>query len=821
MDSEKEIILKNKYRIIKQIGRGAMGHVYLAKSLDNDREFAVKKLEISCETGLNENMAKEIFSKEVKFLSRFNHRGLPRFQEIFVENNSHYLIMEYIKGKTLEEIINSGERVEERRAIKWIIEIGEILSYLHNSFEAPIVYRDLKPANIIITPEGMPRLIDFGISRYYNPDKNTDTFRLGSPGYAAPEQYKGRGQSGPQTDIFSMGVILYELLTGYDPTVTPFKFPPMKTLNPSLSDDLVKIVTRAVELRALKRYISVLEFKEDLEKYISPPSTDLKVIPQSRIVLRKTSVRFFELFTARDIVPFIYFILVSLIYSVTIIMAGGLDFSIIIIPLMFIAIIVRSIFYSNLLVTKLNLYFNGMFLINSKDLISGDTPLHSAIKTGDENFASLLISMGADIYIRNNVGESPLEMALDKGYRRTVFLLIEAGADMCIRGKKNLLIEVIKKEWDDVALMLLEREVDVSIKDKGGNTPLHLAVNFLLRNLVSHLIKRGFDININNNMGDTPLHTGISKDEGISMLLVDSGADVNVVNSDGNTPLHLAIKKEFTSLIKLLIKNGARVNVGNKQGDSPLHIAIERGDREIIDLLIAGKADMECKNGKAMTPLQVAAEKGKKEIVELFIKKEANRYVKNKNGESLLILAIKNNHRDVVELLVKNEVSPDPACSEDRLILHTLIQKEWSDIAELLISKGADTNSPDKQGRTPLYPAIEKNSFHLIESLLSHGSDINVKDIYKSTPLHLAAENNRYEITELLILKGADLNLKDRMDRTPLHIAVEKNNMDILNCLIKGGAHRGIKDRYGRTPLEMANFKGYKEISEVLSHEKS
>ncbi|RJR06706.1 serine/threonine protein kinase, partial [Candidatus Parcubacteria bacterium] len=359
MDSEKELILKNKYRIIKQIGKGAMGHVYLAESLENDREFAVKKLEISSETGLNENMAKEIFSKEVKFLSRFNHRGLPKFQEIFVENNSHYLIMEYIKGRTLEEIINSGERVEERRAIKWIIEIGEILNYLHNSFESPIVYRDLKPANIIITPADTPRLIDFGISRYYNPDKNTDTFRLGSPGYAAPEQYKGRGQSGPQTDVFSMGVILYELLTGYDPTVTPFKFPPMKTLNPSLSDELVKIVSRAVELRALKRYISVLEFKEDLEKYHPPSSTDtdLKVIPQRRIVRRKASVRFAELFSARDLVPFIQFAVIFFFYSIIIInKAPGLNFSIIIF-IMFIALIIRFIFYNNLLVAKFDLYF--------------------------------------------------------------------------------------------------------------------------------------------------------------------------------------------------------------------------------------------------------------------------------------------------------------------------------------------------------------------------------------------------------------------------------------------------------------------------------
>ncbi len=152
------------------------------------------------------------------------------------------------------------------KALKWTIEIARILDYLHNSFEAPIVYKDLKPSNIIITPEGMPRLIDFGTSRFYNPEKDSDTHRLGTPGYAAPEQY--RGQSTAQSDVFALGVILFQMLTGYDPTAAPLKFPPMNSINPFLHSDLEAIVGRAIEKDPLCRYISAMEFKEKLEKYM-------------------------------------------------------------------------------------------------------------------------------------------------------------------------------------------------------------------------------------------------------------------------------------------------------------------------------------------------------------------------------------------------------------------------------------------------------------------------------------------------------------------------------------------------------------------------
>ena len=265
MSHERGTILKNTYRIVSLLGSGSMGNVYLVEKIKDDKRLVIKELIFKKGVGLDEKSGREIFAREAEFMKGFSHPGIPKIYETFSEDGKDYLVMDYIEGKTLEELISSGETILKNKAIKWTMELAGILDYLHNSFHSPIVYRDLKPSNVIITPKGEAKLVDFGIARYYNPDKNTDTFNYGSPGYAAPEQYKGRGQSSPQSDVFGLGVILFQMLTGYDPTLKPFTFPPM-----NLHDDrLESIVRRAIELNPLKRYISVMEFKEVLEKYLS------------------------------------------------------------------------------------------------------------------------------------------------------------------------------------------------------------------------------------------------------------------------------------------------------------------------------------------------------------------------------------------------------------------------------------------------------------------------------------------------------------------------------------------------------------------------
>ena len=265
MTLEKGTILNNTYSIISLIGKGSTGNVYLVENIKNKKKLVLKELTFSEKKISNQERAEEIFFREAEIMAKFSHPGLPEMYGMFKENDRMYIEMDYIEGKNLEEIINSSpEPVDTEKAINWIIETTKIMDYLHNAFEKPIVYRDLKPSNIIITPENKVKLVDFGIGRYCNPD----TLNCGSPGYTVPEQHREKGRSSPKTDIFRLGVILFHMVTKYDPTIKPFTFPDIQKENPHIPDELKNIIEIAIELKPGCRYISIAEFRETLKKYL-------------------------------------------------------------------------------------------------------------------------------------------------------------------------------------------------------------------------------------------------------------------------------------------------------------------------------------------------------------------------------------------------------------------------------------------------------------------------------------------------------------------------------------------------------------------------
>jgi len=258
--------LDDHYTIDEILGKGAMGHVYLVRD-DDFNFFAIKEM-ASFSTIEERDLALRTFYQEVKILENIKHSALPQFFEKIVEGNKIYIVMEYISGDTLEKIIqNSSAPLEEKNAVYWAIQICEIFYYLHTLTPEPIIYRDLKPANIIISNKNIVRLIDFGIARHYDPFKDSDTLRLGTPGYAAPEQCRKQGQSTPRSDIYSLGVLLHQLLTLHDPSTTPFRLPPMKKFNTQISDQLEWIIKKAIELDPANRYLDSDLFKEELLDY--------------------------------------------------------------------------------------------------------------------------------------------------------------------------------------------------------------------------------------------------------------------------------------------------------------------------------------------------------------------------------------------------------------------------------------------------------------------------------------------------------------------------------------------------------------------------
>jgi len=266
------IVLKNRYRIDGVLGEGAHGTVYSAADLNIDgTSWAVKEIrECSLPAGERQDVLAH-FYREAGILRSLNHTGVPKVVDVFCHDSCHYMVMEHVEGQTLQELFRSA-KPDVRTVVGWALRLCQILECLHESNPHPLIFRDLKPANIMITGRGRLILIDFGIARFLNPAKNGDTVALGTPGYAPPEQY-GNAKTDCRSDIYSLGATMYELLTGADPASYNFCFPPLAELNPSVGPRLEGIVMRCLERLPEKRFQSVRELHVELKALYSRKQT--------------------------------------------------------------------------------------------------------------------------------------------------------------------------------------------------------------------------------------------------------------------------------------------------------------------------------------------------------------------------------------------------------------------------------------------------------------------------------------------------------------------------------------------------------------------
>src|SRR5258708_24438437 len=219
------VFLQQRYRILSRLGRGGFGAVYkVADTRLGDRILAVKQLSQGGLRPQEIHDASETFKREALMLGGLMHPSLPRIYDHFAEAGSWYLVMDFIEGETLEERLQkaSGGYLPVEEALAIGMQLCAVLGYLHTRQPA-IIFRDLKPANIMVTPDGNIYLIDFGIARLFKPGQAKDTIAFGSPGYAAPEQY-GKAQTTARADIYSLGATLHQMLTGSDPSEAPFAF---------------------------------------------------------------------------------------------------------------------------------------------------------------------------------------------------------------------------------------------------------------------------------------------------------------------------------------------------------------------------------------------------------------------------------------------------------------------------------------------------------------------------------------------------------------------------------------------------------------------
>ena len=241
-------IFKDKgYTYQKHISTGGEGEVHLIKSAD--KQFVAKIFPKLDQSSID----------VLKAIQSLNVSGIPEIHEIFDYKEKTIVIREYVEGTTLYDEIRKNEFLSLKRAKTIILKICEILSKLHRSTPQPIIYRDLKPENIIITPDGDVKLIDFGIARYYKMDSTRDTVLAGTKGYTAPEVMAGM-QSDVRSDVYSAGLLFYEMLTGKNLLIPPFQIRPVREANELLPEYLDTIIEKSTDLNQTKRYKTIEEF---------------------------------------------------------------------------------------------------------------------------------------------------------------------------------------------------------------------------------------------------------------------------------------------------------------------------------------------------------------------------------------------------------------------------------------------------------------------------------------------------------------------------------------------------------------------------------
>lgn len=262
-------IIAGRYRIMRWLGGGGMGAVYLAADLRLvGRQVAVKQLIPDPGASPAElAQAEQQFRAEATLLAALDHPNLPKVYDCFTEAGQSYLVLEFVDGETLEAILGrTAGGLPEASVLAWAAQLCDVLTYLH-SCQPPIIFRDLKPGNIMIDRHGAVKLIDFGIARLFKPGKRTDTLRMGTMGYAPPEQYAGQGQTDVRSDIYSLGATLHHLLTGRDPAQYPpfsFNTAPVRGLNPAVSSRVEAAVMKALAYNPADRFQSVAEMKRAL-----------------------------------------------------------------------------------------------------------------------------------------------------------------------------------------------------------------------------------------------------------------------------------------------------------------------------------------------------------------------------------------------------------------------------------------------------------------------------------------------------------------------------------------------------------------------------
>ncbi len=272
-------ILFHKYEVLRPLGQGGTGKVYLVRDMHLNRLAAVKE------------SREDFLQSEVEILKKLDYPGLPGIYDCFKQGDNTFLVMEYIEGMTLRQYLNRHGKVAERQAVSWMTELCGILGYLH-SRSPKVIYRDLKPENIMIRQDGRLKLIDLGTAVNDFGENGREGFCAGTAGYSPPEQWQ-ETRGDVTWDIFGAGAVFHEMLTGVSPAKPPYQRRPLWEYDRSLSKSLNKIIQICTDREPSRRCQSVKEIETALLHYREPFSLNNR-----RWMLKKSLVAAAAAYTA-------------------------------------------------------------------------------------------------------------------------------------------------------------------------------------------------------------------------------------------------------------------------------------------------------------------------------------------------------------------------------------------------------------------------------------------------------------------------------------------------------------------------------------------
>jgi ankyrin repeat protein len=641
-----------------------MGAVY--KALDRrlgDMPVAIKEMSTNAVGPGNLEKTVESFKQEAKMLIGLRHPALPRISDFFSQGEERwYLAMDYIEGETLEAIAQRRGPVPEAEVLDWARQLCEVLDYLHNQ-EPPVIFRDLKPANIMLTPKGEIKLIDFGIARHFKSEQGRDTTVYGSIGFSAPEQY-GEGQTDPRSDIYGLGATLHYLLTGVDPGKKPFHYTPPGELV-TISSALEAAVMRAVDFDPAKRPTSAQELLKLLPQRAAPAVDSARTVllkeppptleatsqlPQAPVADQplkpRTFGRFSRVLRWTASIAGIVLLFAAVAYGAGYWGSGGDEAGIAQQPGE--PIVQAEAEDAGAETDDAALEKSNSEFVDTSSAVNvpeSDGPINrpepatpskkaaptvmtraeanagllEAARAGDVAKVKTFLAAGADVDHGDNHGYTALIRAASEGHTEIVRILLASGADVDHRDNYGytVLIRAAQEGHTEVVRTLLASGANVDHRGSCGRTALMNAAQEGHIEAVRILLASGANVDRRDNYGGTALTRAAfgGHIEVVRTLLV-SGANVN---RDGGTALMNAASEGHTEVVRTLLASGVNVNHrDNYFGGTALMSAANGGHTEVVRTLLASGADVNIRNINGWTALMCAKYHGYWDVVNLL-----------------------------------------------------------------------------------------------------------------------------------------------------------------------------------------------------------